>query len=277
MSDTAQALAGRRIAVPETRELDVFATLLERRGATVLRCPLVAIIDVPDPAPVLGWIADVVDGGCDDLILMTGEGLRRLLTCIDTHAAAQRDGFLRQLAAMRLFVRGPKPAKVLRDLGLAPTLQADPATTDGLIAALQDHALRDRRIGLQLAGQAANPPLTGFLESRGAEVRAVTPYAYADAAADGHVEALIDAIAAATVDAVAFTSAAQVDRLYAVAKRLDREAAVTTALDTRVCCAAVGPVAAAALSRRGVTRILQPEGRYFLKPLTQALVESLRR
>jgi uroporphyrinogen-III synthase len=39
------SLSGRTIAVPETRELDVFSSMLERRGATVLRCPLVAILD----------------------------------------------------------------------------------------------------------------------------------------------------------------------------------------------------------------------------------------
>ena len=36
-----EPLAGRVIAVAETRELDVFAALLERRGARVLRYPLV--------------------------------------------------------------------------------------------------------------------------------------------------------------------------------------------------------------------------------------------
>ena len=48
-----QPLAGRTIAVPETRELEVFATLLERRGATVLRCPLVSIRDARIRHPVL--------------------------------------------------------------------------------------------------------------------------------------------------------------------------------------------------------------------------------
>ena len=51
-----QSLTGRVVAVPEARELDVFANLLERRGAIALRCPLVAICDAPDPAPVLEWL-----------------------------------------------------------------------------------------------------------------------------------------------------------------------------------------------------------------------------
>ena len=47
------ALAGRRIVVPETRELDVLAQMLERHGATAVRCPLVAIRDVDDAAPAM--------------------------------------------------------------------------------------------------------------------------------------------------------------------------------------------------------------------------------
>ena len=93
-----QTLSGRRIAVPETRELDLFAAMLERRGAAVLRCPLVAIKDAPDPAPVLEWIRRFAAGGCDDLVLLTGEGLRRLLGCIERHEPDLREAFLRELA-----------------------------------------------------------------------------------------------------------------------------------------------------------------------------------
>ena len=54
-----EPLAGRAIAIAETRELDVFAGLLERRGARVLRYPLVQIIDAPDPQPVLAVAARI--------------------------------------------------------------------------------------------------------------------------------------------------------------------------------------------------------------------------
>ena len=55
-ADTDRVLVGKVIAVPEARQLDVLVGLLERRGATVLRCPLVAILDSPDDASVVGWI-----------------------------------------------------------------------------------------------------------------------------------------------------------------------------------------------------------------------------
>ena len=44
-------LRGRTIAVAESRELEVLAGLLERRGARILRYPLVTILDAPDPGP----------------------------------------------------------------------------------------------------------------------------------------------------------------------------------------------------------------------------------
>jgi len=47
------ALAGRSIAVPETRQRDVLTGLLERRGARVLRCPLVGIHDAADQRPIV--------------------------------------------------------------------------------------------------------------------------------------------------------------------------------------------------------------------------------
>ena len=70
------ALARRRIAVPERRELDVFAQMLERHGANVIRCPLVAIRDVPDPAPVVAWLQRFTSNFPDDFVLLTGSALR---------------------------------------------------------------------------------------------------------------------------------------------------------------------------------------------------------
>jgi uroporphyrinogen-III synthase len=92
-----QPLKGRVIAIPETREVEIFASMLERRGATVVRCPMVAIRDAPDPAPVLEWSRKFARGACDDLILLTGEGLRRILSCIERNEPALKDTFVQAL------------------------------------------------------------------------------------------------------------------------------------------------------------------------------------
>ena len=72
-------LSGRRIVVPETRELGQLVRMLEERGADTVSCPMIAIRDAPDPEPVEAWLRRFAGGACDDLVLMTGEGLRRLL------------------------------------------------------------------------------------------------------------------------------------------------------------------------------------------------------
>lgn len=265
-----QTLAGRTIAVPETRELNVFAAMLERRGATVLRCPLVAILDAPDAAPVLDWIRWFIGGACDDLILLTGEGLRRLLACIDKNEAQLRDGFVAQLARVRKITRGPKPARALRELGLKPDIAADVPTTAGVIAALRAEQLSSRNVGVQLYGTEPNAPLIDFLQTAGARVRTVAPYIYATKSDDSAVSALLDRMTRGEVDAIAFTSAAQVERLFAIAPAAQVHAALA-----RTLVAAVGPVVADALAQRAVRVASMPADSFFMKPLTSALEAAL--
>ncbi|MGO4700678.1 uroporphyrinogen-III synthase [Dyella sp. 2RAB6] len=271
-----QALAGRRIAVPESRELDVFATLLERRGATVLRCPLVEIRDAADPAPVLAWLRRFNDGGCDDLVLFTGEGLRRLLGVLDQHAPEWGERFIARLARVRIIARGPKPGRELRELGLRPALVAEPATTPGVIACLRELDLRGRNVGVQLYGIEPNAPLMACLADLGAQAWPVAPYRYADAADDANVLAMLEGMRQGELDAIAFTSIQQVARLFRLAGMHGHEDGLKDAL-SRVVVAAVGPVVADALAQHGIRVHAVPSGNYYMKPLSTALAEALAR
>src|SRR5665213_3082518 len=93
------SLAGKRIVVPESRELDLFARMLEDEGAVTLRCPMVTILDLDDDAPAAAWLKRLTAGEFTDLILLTGEGLRRLL------GAAKRAGIDAALAVENLHGR----------------------------------------------------------------------------------------------------------------------------------------------------------------------------
>jgi uroporphyrinogen-III synthase len=265
-----EALAQRVIAVAEARELDLFAALLERRGAQVLRYPLVRIIDAPDPAPVLDWIRAAAAGGYDDLILLTGEGLRRLVSCIERHQPALRTPFLAAVAHMRKITRGPKPARALRELGMQSDLPAAVPTTAGVIEALRNFDWRGRRVGVQLYGAEPNLPLIEFLTGAGAQVATVAPYLYADAASEAAVQELLERMRRGDVDAIAFTSKAQVERLFRAAPADQVRAALAA---TQV--AAVGPVVSDTLAAHGVAVSAMPESAWFMKPLTASLSELL--
>jgi uroporphyrinogen-III synthase len=264
-------LKGKRIAVPEMRELEVFSGLLERRGAEVLRCPLVTIYDTPHSAAVLAFAVKIADGGFDDFILITGEGLTRILSCINKHDPTLQERFIAGLAKVRTITRGPKPARVLRQLGLKPHVEAKAPTTPGVIEALKPLDLNGRRVALQLYGNDPNMILQTFLRERGAELTTVAPYVYGNAVDDATVKALLERMANGEVDAIAFTSKLQIERL------VNQQPAqlVKRALgNTKI--AAVGPIVAEAIRAAGFEVASSPEHSWFMKPLVVALSESLQ-
>ena len=267
-----KSLTGRTIALPETRELDLLADMLERHGAGTLRCPMIAIVDAPDAAPIEAWLERFAAGGCDDLVLLTGEGLRRLLGFADR--AGFKDRFVVALGAVRRITRGPKPARALRNIGLKTDLAAAEPTTEGVIATLSEHDLSGRRVGVQLYADNPNTRLIEYLTAAGAKPDPVAPYLYAPAADDRRVVDLIAEMAAGRIDAIAFTSAPQVRRLVRVAEDAGALDALRRGL-SRSMVAAVGPVVAEQLSAIGARVDIAPDGAYFMKPLVNAIVAAL--
>ena len=267
MSD---GLKGRAVALAEGRQLEELAALLEAEGATTMRYPMVSILDAPDPAPVVAWVKEVIAGRFGWVVLMTGEALRRLL------ALAEREGlrepFVAALGRARTVVRGPKPVRVMKEVGLAPTKVAQPPTTEGVIEALRPEPLRGQTVGVTLYGE-PNPTLEGFLTSAGATVRTVMPYVFAPAADDERVAELIARLGRGEIDVLVFTSSPQADRLYEAAARRGLEGALRQGLErTRV--AAVGPVVADDLRRRGAPVHVCPEQGFVMKNLVQHIKRS---
>jgi uroporphyrinogen-III synthase len=223
------------------------------------------IIDNPDAGPVNAWLRDLIDGQFAYVVLMTGEGLRRLLEF------AQRDGLgkacISALGKTRTVTRGPKPVRALKEIGLQPTLVADSPTTDGVIATLCRENLQGQTVGVTLYGE-PNIALETFLLEAGAAPRAVMPYLYAPAADADRVVELIAAMNGGKVDALIFTSSPQVDRLFEVAAQREWVNALRQGLArTRV--AAIGPVLAEHLSALQVHIDICPEQGFVMKNLVQ--------
>ena len=266
-------LSGKRIAVPESRELDLFARLLEEQGAQTLRCPLVAIRDIDDPAPAEAWLRRLIAGRFDDLILLTGEGLRRLIGI--ARRAGIESEFIAALGTVRTITRGPKPVRALREIGLKAGVVADEPTTAGIIATLVDENLNGRTVGVQLYPGNPNALLLGFLDQAGAGADPVLPYAYASNAETDQVVALIGELAAGALHAIAFTGSMQVERLAEVAHTRGLEMQLRDGL-TRTTIAAIGPVVSEALEKIGGRVAITPAGGSFhLKPLVNAIVAAL--
>jgi uroporphyrinogen-III synthase len=269
----ADRLNGYRILILETREEAQFSRLLAEQGADVLQCPMFTIHDAPDPAPIEGWIKRFIDKPCDDLVLMTGEGLRRLVK------VARRMGvepnFIAAIGKARKFARGPKPGRALREIGLEPQITTEKPTSEGIAEMLARIDLGGHRVGLQLYPDRDHSVLIGAIAAQGAGVDPVLPYVYDAQAADANIVTAIDEMAQGRIDAIALTSSGQVRRLIEVAQAHGSEARLRDGL-ARTPIASVGPVVSDELKSHGLrTDIYPANDAYFMKPLISAMAAAL--
>lgn len=261
------------MAVPESRQLDILEDLLVNRGARVLRVPLVAILDAPDSGPVLHWLDAFIRHPADYLVVLTGEGLRRLRALAQRHGS--EDAFIAALGQTCTICRGPKPGRALKEMDLKPDLLGKAPTTAGVIETLQELDLAGKRVAVQLYGEEPNLPLIDYLRGRGAEVCPVAPYVYAPDTHEEKVVDLIRGLARGEVTMMTFTSQPQLTRLLDVARRHGMEELLLAGL-ARVIVAAVGPVVGDQLQAAGIRISVMPESQFFMKPMVTELVKLVR-
>lgn len=263
-----QVLEGVTVAIPESRQRDMLAAMLQARGAVVRQIPLVAIHDNPDVAVVLAWLRAFIASPPDILVLLTGEGLRRLLALAQQHGL-QAD-FVSALQQVCKLCRGPKPERVLLELAQKADISAAAPTTEGVITSLAGMTLTGKVVAVQLYGEEPNRRLIDFLQDAGCRVRSVSPYIYASKEEEQTVVEFLQVLALGDIDVLAFTSQSQYRRLLQVARDNALENLLRQGMQ-RTVVAAVGPVVRDQLLEAGYKVEIMPERVYFMKPLVAAI------
>jgi uroporphyrinogen-III synthase len=269
----ADRLNGYRILILESREEAQFSRMLAEQGADVLQCPMFTIHDAPDAAPIEAWIRRLIEKPCDDVVLMTGEGLRRLMKVVQRIGLEK--GFVAALGKARKFARGPKPGRALREIGLEPQMTTEKPTSEGVAEMLSRLDLKGHRLGLQLYPDKDHSALIGAITAQGAAVDTVLPYVYDAQAAEANIVTAIDEMAQGRIDAIALTNLGQVRRLVEVARARGCEARLREGLD-HTPIASVGPVVSDELKSHGLrTDIYPANDAFFMKPLISAMAAEL--
>lgn len=266
------SLASKKVAIPETRQLDSLARMLEKKGANVIRCPLVSIHDSPDEAAVQTWLEAFIADTPQHFVILTGEGIRRLTAFAERKGL--REDWAAALAKTQKIARGPKPGKALRDLSLKADVLAAEPTTAGVIETLKTMDIAGQSLAVQLYGENPNTPLMDYLHSINIEPSCVAPYVYADESENAAVESLIKTMAAGDVDIICFTSQPQLKRLQSVSRQEHLESTLAMAL-TRTQIAAVGPVVGDVLREQGYHVAVEPKDNFFMGDLVQALESAI--
>jgi uroporphyrinogen-III synthase len=246
--------------------------MLESDGVRTLRFALMAISDPSDPVPLERWVRTLAGGGFDDVIFMSAEGVTRVVAVAER--LGLRSDLLGSLAGVRKVTRGPKPARVLRDLGLAVEIASAAPTAQGVMSSLRLAPMAHHRVGLQTLGDDESYELVTLLEAKGARVHAVAPYRYRTAD-DSTVEAMLDVLGRNGLDALTFTSITQVERLFEVATRGGRESQLRGAL-ARCYVAALGTSVVARLRAHHVRVDAAPSARrLFMRRLARAIMAGI--
>jgi uroporphyrinogen-III synthase len=249
--------AGLRVVAFESRLADQMGQLIERHGGRPLVAPAMREIPLEQHAEVFRFGERLLAGDFDLVILLTGVGTRFMLEMLDTRWP--REQTVAALARTITVVRGPKPAAVLRELGLKPTLAVpEPNTWKDVIRALDgmERPLTGRSVAVQEYG-VSNAPLLEALRERGAAVMPVPVYRWGLPEDLGPLTRTIRAIMEGEADVVLFTNAAQVEHVLKVAEGVGGADRLRRALEKTVV-SAVGPIVADRLRECGLPVDLEP-------------------
>jgi uroporphyrinogen decarboxylase len=249
--------AGLRVAALESRRRDDMERLITRFGGQAFVSPSMREVPLDSNREAIDFAYRVITGEINIVIFLTGVGLRHLLTAIEKHVDRQR--FLDALSDITTVVRGPKPAAVMRELGLTPSVKVpEPNTWRELLKSIDEHVpITNQKIGLQEYGK-SNSSLIAGLEARGAEVIRVRVYQWELPEDSRPLEDNVRAMVAGQRDVLLLTSAHQVANMLRISADLGLEDSLRQAL-SKMIVASIGPTTSEMLIQNDLSVDLEPE------------------
>ena len=235
----------------ESRRAEEMQALIERFGGLAVAAPSMKEVPLEENSEALHAIRDVVETRIDAMILLTGVGTDAMFALAES--IGLRDRLLATLSELPLLVRGPKPAAVLKRLGLSWAVKApEPNTWQELLSAIDDSevSVGGRRVAVQEYG-IPNPGLYSALRDRGAEVLPVPVYRWTLPDDIGPLREAVRRTVAGQTDVLLFTSAQQVRHVLQIAEQDGcREAWMRAAGNTVL--ASIGPTCSDAIREEGL-------------------------
>ena len=254
MTET-KGFQGRSVAAFESRLGADMTRLIERHGGRPFVASSMREVPLDDNREAVAFGDDLLRGRLDLIIFLTGVGARTLIDVLRARASIQT--VTAALGRTTLVVRGPKPAAVLKDLGLtAGIVVPEPNTWRDLVQILDErNPVRGLHVAVQEYG-VSNAELLEALTTRGASVTSVPVYRWALPADVGPLQSLLGTITAGRIDVMLVTNAVQVDhvmQLLGPAGQQEFRRALS-----RMVVGSIGPTASERLRQHGLPVDLEP-------------------
>ncbi len=251
---------GLEVAAFESRRAKEMAALISNYGGVPRVGPSMREIPLEENPAAFDFAVRLFAGKIDLVIFMTGVGTRTLFEALETrYPRAQIVG---ALAKVTTVARGPKPIRVLREMGVPVTIPVpEPNTWREILQELDEHPRGLELEGSRIAVQEYGVPNESFLRElreRGAEVLQVPVYRWALPEDLQPLVETLQAVVSARARLALFTNAVQVEHVLRVAGERGSKEALVAALRRGVVCS-VGPTCSEALLARGISVDLEPE------------------
>jgi uroporphyrinogen-III synthase len=232
--------------------------LISRHGGIPVVAPSMQEVPLSEHPQALAFGERLLSGEVDVVVLLTGVGCQTLFDILETRFL--RETVKKALENTILVVRGPKPAGVMRSLGLHPNIQVpEPNTWRDILNALDvsdPEGLRGKRVAVQEYG-VSNPELLEGLRQRGALVTPVPVYRWTMPDDLHPLQQLVDQILKEEVPVLLITNAVQVDHMMKVVEDRSKGNPLKTVL-ARMMVASIGQLASKRLRHYGFPVDLEP-------------------
>jgi uroporphyrinogen-III synthase len=251
--------AGLPVVAFESRRATEMASLIERHGGVSVSAPALREVRAPASADTLAFAEQLRAGAFDIVLLLTGVGTRALAE--EVAPVLPREHLLGALAGTQVVARGPKPAAVLRELGVSSFLAVPSPNTfrevlDALDGAFGERGLAGKRMAVQEYGVPSEPLYEG-LRARGVHITPVHVYTWALPEDTRALRRGLAMLARGSARIALFTTRAQIENVLLVAAEEGVEADVRRTLAAGVV-ASIGPVCSDALRAEQLPPDIEP-------------------
>ena len=248
---------GLRVLTLESRRALEISRLIETYQGQAISAPAMREVPLSENSHVLRFARELIAGGIDMVVFLTGVGARALLKVIAEDQPVEP--FLRALRHVKVVVRGPKPLTVVREWNVPVVLTApEPCTWHELLRCLDDlpGGIHGQHLAVQEYG-VSNLEFLAALQERGAVVQAIPIYQWTLPSDTTPLLSAVDLLIKRQIDVALFTTGVQAMHLFQIAAQMGKQQQLRSAMSDLVV-ASIGPSTSETLLNFGIHVDLEP-------------------
>lgn len=257
----------------ESRLSESATNLIEKYGAHVISAPSMQEVPLEEHDEVFRFGEKLFAGDIDILICTTGVGTQMLIDTLKTRY--ELEDILKALKNITIVVRGPKPIRVLKEVGVPfEVIVPEPNTWKEILDALGSHEitadLKGKTVAVQEYGE-SNEELLDELKQQGADLLPVRVYRWALPDDTAPLKKGLQSVLNGSVKLAVFTSKTQIDHVMQMAVEEGLDGRLKEEMNN-LFIASIGPVCTRGLHSHGIQvdfEPTRPKLGVFIKELSQ--------